>query len=163
MEGKLPKTSRSYYNKLTGIYNTFRSIHQRCSIKIGALKNFAKFTGKHLCQTPFFNKVAGGACNFNKKKTLAQVFYRTPLVAASVFHFVFSKKMLHITIVTSVGAVLIIVGIIVFMCCRKKIGEICISYLDLSVRLRRFPKYWKPVWVTFPSFTLRWIFLENNG
>ena len=26
--------------------------------KIGALKNFAKFTGKHLCQTPFFNKVA---------------------------------------------------------------------------------------------------------
>ena len=24
------------------------------------LKNFAKFTGKHLCQSPFFNKVAGG-------------------------------------------------------------------------------------------------------
>ena len=27
--------------------------------KIGVLKNFAKFTGKHLCQSLFFNKVAG--------------------------------------------------------------------------------------------------------
>ena len=31
-----------------------RSSHQRCSIKKGALKNFAKFTGKHLCQSLFF-------------------------------------------------------------------------------------------------------------
>ena len=27
--------------------------------KKGALKNFAKFTGKHLCQSLFFDKVAG--------------------------------------------------------------------------------------------------------
>ena len=27
--------------------------------KTGALKNFAKFTEKHLCQSVFFNKVAG--------------------------------------------------------------------------------------------------------
>ena len=27
--------------------------HQRCSIKKGVLKNFAKFTGKHLCQRLF--------------------------------------------------------------------------------------------------------------
>ena len=27
--------------------------------KKGALKNFTKFTGKHLCQSLFFNKVAG--------------------------------------------------------------------------------------------------------
>ena len=27
--------------------------------KKGVLRNFAKFTGKHLCQRPFFNKVAG--------------------------------------------------------------------------------------------------------
>ena len=27
--------------------------------KKGALKNFAKFTGNHLCQSLFFNKVAG--------------------------------------------------------------------------------------------------------
>ena len=31
----------------------FRSSHQRCSIKIGLLKNFLKFAGKHLCQSLF--------------------------------------------------------------------------------------------------------------
>ena len=36
-----------------------RSSHQRCSVKKGVLKNFAKFTGKHMCQSLFFNKVAG--------------------------------------------------------------------------------------------------------
>ena len=36
-----------------------RSSHQGCSIKIGVLKNFSKFRGKHLCQSIFFNKVAG--------------------------------------------------------------------------------------------------------
>ena len=64
--------------------------------KKGVLRNFAKFTGKHLCQSLFFNKVAGAACNFIKKETLTQVFscefceiskntfsQRTPLVAAS--------------------------------------------------------------------------------
>ena len=35
---------------------------------------FAKFTGKHLYECLFFNKVAGDACNFIKKETLAQVF-----------------------------------------------------------------------------------------
>ena len=29
----------------------------------GVLRNFAKFAGKHLCQSLFFNKVAGGADN----------------------------------------------------------------------------------------------------
>ena len=55
----------------------------------GGLRNFAKFTEKHMCYSLFFNKVAGlrpatllkkrlwhrpKACNFNKKETLAQVF-----------------------------------------------------------------------------------------
>ena len=30
-----------------------------CYMKKGVLKNLAKFTGKHLCQNLFFNKVAG--------------------------------------------------------------------------------------------------------
>ena len=30
-----------------------RSNHQRCSIKKVVLKNFAKFSGKHLCQSLF--------------------------------------------------------------------------------------------------------------
>ena len=45
-----------------------------CSIRKGVLRNFAKFTGKHLCKSLFFNKVAGPACSFIKKETLAQVF-----------------------------------------------------------------------------------------
>ena len=64
--------------------------------KKDVLRNFAKFTGKHLCQSLYFNKVAGKACNFIKKESLAQgfscefceiskntFFYRTPPVAAS--------------------------------------------------------------------------------
>ena len=35
------------------------SSHQRCSVKKGVLRNFTKFTGKHLCQSLFFNKVPG--------------------------------------------------------------------------------------------------------
>ena len=36
----------------------FRSSHRRCSVRKGVLTNFAKFTGKHLCQSLFFNKLA---------------------------------------------------------------------------------------------------------
>ena len=38
---------------------TCRNSHHMCSIKKSILRNFAKFTGKHLCQSLFFNKVAG--------------------------------------------------------------------------------------------------------
>ena len=71
----------------------YRSSHQEVFCEKGVLRNFAKFTGKHLCQSLFFNKAA---LNFIKKETLAQVFscefceisknafsYRTPPVAAS--------------------------------------------------------------------------------
>ena len=66
------------------------------------VRNLTEFTGKHLCQSLFFNKVAGQACNFIKKETIAQVFscelcqisnmtfsHRTPLVAASGFSLFF--------------------------------------------------------------------------
>ena len=33
--------------------------YRTCSVKNDVLKNFAKFTGKHLCQSLFLNKVAG--------------------------------------------------------------------------------------------------------
>ena len=42
--------------------------------KKGVLRNFAEFTEKHLCQSFFFNKVAGRVCNFIKKETVAHVF-----------------------------------------------------------------------------------------
>ena len=75
---------------------TCRSCHRRCSVKIGVLGNFAKVTGKHLCQSLFFNKVAGlrsanllkmslwhrFSCEFCEisKNTFS---YRSPLVAVS--------------------------------------------------------------------------------
>ena len=39
-------------------FPSFSSNHRRCSFRKGALRNFAKFTGKHLWQSLFFNKVA---------------------------------------------------------------------------------------------------------
>ena len=41
------------------LFPTFRSSHWRCSVKKGVLRNFAKFTEKHLCESLFLNKVAG--------------------------------------------------------------------------------------------------------
>ena len=33
-------------------------LKKSCSIKKSVLKNYEKFTGKHLCQSLFFNKLA---------------------------------------------------------------------------------------------------------
>ena len=68
-----------------------RSSHRRCSIKKD-VKNFAKFTGKHLCRGLFLV-----SCRTQAEEILAQVFscefckiskntfcYRTPSMAASV-------------------------------------------------------------------------------
>ena len=63
--------------------------------KIGVLKGFVNFTGKHLCWSLFFDKVTE-ACNFIKKRLqhscfpakfanfFRTFFCRTPPVAASV-------------------------------------------------------------------------------
>ena len=39
--------------------NTHRSSHQKCSVRKGVLRNFTKFIRKHMCQSLYFNKVAG--------------------------------------------------------------------------------------------------------
>ena len=46
-------------NAEADVATTIRSSHRGCSVRKGVLKNFAKFSGKHLCQSLFFNKVAG--------------------------------------------------------------------------------------------------------
>ena len=51
-----------------------RSSHRRCSVRKGILSNFGIFIGKNLCQSLFYNKVAGLAYNVIKKETLAQAF-----------------------------------------------------------------------------------------
>ena len=84
------------FNFLLSFFAVTVAVVQRCSLKKGALKNFKKFTGKHLCQSLFLFKCRPEACNFIKKETLVQVFsfefceiskntffYITPLVATS--------------------------------------------------------------------------------
>ena len=60
-----------------------------CSIKKGALKNFAKFTKKYLCQSLFlFNKVAGlryRCFPVNFAKILRTPLYRTHRATASIY------------------------------------------------------------------------------
>ena len=76
-----------YMRRPEDIRRSYRSSYPEVFCKKGVLENVAKFTGKHLCQILFFNKVA---------ETLAQVFscelceifkntffHRTPPVAAS--------------------------------------------------------------------------------
>ena len=52
----------------------YRSSHRNCSVRKDVLRNFAKFTEKHLCQSLFYNKVAGLRPAFLLKKTPTQVF-----------------------------------------------------------------------------------------
>ena len=49
-----------------------KALTRSCSVKKAVLKNFLKFTEKHLRQSLFFNKIE--VCNFIKTENLAQVF-----------------------------------------------------------------------------------------
>ena len=79
------------------IFIHHRSIRPDVFCKKGVLRNFAKFTGKHLCQSIFFNKVADRSATLLKKRLWHRCFpvnfakflrtpffHRTPLVAASI-------------------------------------------------------------------------------
>ena len=71
------KLSTYYYNTdVCKDPNDYRSSRPEVFCKKGVLKNFAKFTGKHFCQSLFFNKVleAWRPATLFKKMTLAQVF-----------------------------------------------------------------------------------------
>ena len=53
----------------------FRSSCPEVFYKKGVLRNFAKFIGKHLCQSLFFNKVAGlGPATLLKKRLWYRCF-----------------------------------------------------------------------------------------
>ena len=55
--------------------NNFQKQAPEVYYKKGVLKNFAKFTEKHLCQSLFFKlNCKSKVCNFIKKDTLAQMF-----------------------------------------------------------------------------------------
>ena len=80
--------------------------------KKGVLRNFEKFTGKHLCQKLFLIKLTE-SCSFIKKESLAHVFscefceiskniffYRTHPVAASVLSNIYDGAVFpkHLTV-----------------------------------------------------------------
>ena len=82
-----PVTSVKKYLQCYRLYNFpyFRSSHWMCSVRKGALRNFSKFTGKHLWQSLFFNEVAGwGACFWSFSCLLS-------LKISCLFHF--NRKM----------------------------------------------------------------------
>ena len=49
----------SFASRQCSIIISYRSSDRRCSVKKGVLSNLATFTGQHLCQSFFFNKVVG--------------------------------------------------------------------------------------------------------
>ena len=86
--------------QITGLFNTYqqdRSSRPEVFFKKAVLRNFAKFTGKHLCQSLFFIKVTGlRPATLSKKRLWHRCFpvnyakflrtpfiHKTPLVAAS--------------------------------------------------------------------------------
>ena len=54
------------HHKIINTISSPRSSHPEVFCKKGVFRKFAKFLGKHLCQSPFFNKVAGLPVNFVK-------------------------------------------------------------------------------------------------
>ena len=80
------------------IRSSFRSSLLELFCKKGVLRNFVKFTGKHLCQSLLFNKIAGlrlwhkcFSVKFCKisKNTFS---YRTPPVAASLVSAIYGSS-----------------------------------------------------------------------
>ena len=64
--------SNSWTQTTTWLY---RSTHQRCSVKKGALGKFSKIHRKRICaRASFLIKLQSEVCNFVKKETLTQVF-----------------------------------------------------------------------------------------
>ena len=78
---------------------TKESNHRRCSARKSFLRKFAKFTGKHLCQNLFFNKVAGQLATLLKKRLWHSCFpvnfaefLRTPFLTEHLRWLLLYKK-----------------------------------------------------------------------
>ena len=56
---KKKKKQRNFFNRETFMYLIPEAITRRRSVKKDVLRNFAKFTAKHLSRVSFFNKVTG--------------------------------------------------------------------------------------------------------
>ena len=66
----------------------FRNSHWSCSLKEGVLQNFAKCTGKHLCQRFLFHKVTGLSLALEFCEIFLNTFFKEHLrTTASIFSF----------------------------------------------------------------------------
>ena len=90
---------------------SYRSSRPDVFCKRGVLRNFTKFTGKHLCQSLFFNKIAGLSSATLLKKRLwhrcfpvnFMKFLRTPFFIERLWWlllfvvFLWNSKILHLS------------------------------------------------------------------
>ena len=118
----------------TADVSTSRSNHQRCSIKKSVLKNFVKLTGKHLCQSLLFNKVAGWRPATLLKKRLwnrcfpvkFSKFLRTPFLQNN------SRRLLLLLTNNFLSyerlQYFILILLIIFICSVTKVIIICFFY-----------------------------------
>ena len=75
-----------------------RSSHWRCSVRKDVFRNFAKFKGKHLCQSLFFNEVADWGLQLYSKRDsgtgvflwIFAKFLRTPFLNNTSGHLLLS-------------------------------------------------------------------------
>ena len=77
----------NYHRPVWEFMQLMEAIVQRCSVKRGVLENFIKFTGKHLCQSHFFNKVAGLRLTTLLKKRLWHRCFPANFVKFSITYF----------------------------------------------------------------------------
>ena len=82
---KIISTDKQIFNISNNVSSIviYRSSHRKCSVRKGVLWNFAKVTGKYLCQSLYFNKVR--SVNFIKLEAEAQVFSSFPKFLRTLF------------------------------------------------------------------------------
>ena len=125
----LPWQNKKFlFRRLLVIPSQNRSSHRRCSVRKGVLRNFAKFTGEHLCQSLFLNKVTGlrpatlwkkrlwHMCSpVNFAKFLRKLIYRTPLVNCFCQKFSCEPNLFLTKCFISVAAALIVLHVRSFL------------------------------------------------
>ena len=80
-----------------------RNSHWSCSVEKGVLRNLAKFTGKHPCQSLLFNKVAGLTPAALLKKRLLQ--RRCPVDFAKFFRKLLTEHLWWLLLTISKGRI----------------------------------------------------------
>ena len=70
-------SQNTYHQLLSSCENTSRSSRLQMFFKIGVVKSFANFTGKHLCWSLFLKNLQGESLKLHKKDFNTGVFLRS--------------------------------------------------------------------------------------